>query len=59
MVGVCCVAPGQTVIRNSWNLCFLSFSCSNGLRGKKERKQEVSLILICSYVKEAGKTYLA
>lgn len=35
MVGVCCVAPGQTVIRNSWNLCFLSFSCSNGLRGEK------------------------
>lgn len=59
MVGVCCVASGQTVVRNSWNLCFLCFSCSNGLRGNKEQKQEVSLILIFSYVKDAGKTCLA
>lgn len=38
MVGVCCVAPGQTVIRNSWNLRFLSFFlCSNHLREKKKQ----------------------
>lgn len=34
VVGVCYVAPGQTVIRNSWNLCFSSFSCSDRQRRK-------------------------
>lgn len=59
MVGVCCVAPGQTVIRNYWNLRFLSFSCSNRLRGKTEGGKTGSLININILMCEGGREDLS
>lgn len=59
MVGVCCVPPGQTVIRNSWNLRFLSFSCLNRLGGKNRGGGAGSFININILICEGGKEELS